>query len=68
MDTIACVCRRIFEEDYDTEEELLTRLRQLDARCRQCLLRYEDTYENERERNEGNARAETIQNPSTKAT
>lgn len=45
MSEIACVCRRIYEDEYDTEEELIERLKKDDARCRQCLLRYEDPYD-----------------------
>lgn len=37
---IACVCRNIYEEDYQSKEDLLKRLIEPDARCRQCLLRY----------------------------
>ena len=42
---IACVCRNIYVDDFPSEEELIARLKDPDARCRQCLLRYEDPYE-----------------------
>jgi len=38
---IACICRNIYEEDYDSEESLEQRIMESDFKCGQCQLRYE---------------------------
>ena len=38
---IACICRQIYEADYQTEDELSQRIMQNDFHCGLCQLRYE---------------------------
>jgi hypothetical protein len=38
---IVCICRKIYDEDFENEEELKTRIMQEDFKCGQCQLYYE---------------------------
>ena len=37
---IVCLCRAIYEEDFETPEELKNRVMEEDFVCGQCQLRY----------------------------
>lgn len=40
MKTLACPCRKLYEEDFDSVEELLQRIEQPDLKCMHCVMRY----------------------------
>lgn len=47
---IVCICRKIYDEDFETKEKLKERIMSHDFQCGQCQLYYElgfDQPENE---------------------
>jgi hypothetical protein len=38
---IVCICRKIYEEDFETKKELKDRILENDFKCGQCQLYYE---------------------------
>lgn len=37
---LVCICRVIYEEDFETKEQLKARIMEDDFHCGQCQLRY----------------------------
>jgi hypothetical protein len=44
---IVCVCRKISDRDYDSEEQLRDRIMQPDFQCGLCQQRYEPEFSSE---------------------